>query len=72
MHLDHPLTRRQTTCPFCDRYKEPGLLACWECFKSSGLKRGVKTAEQVLDGFENDLQCDVEYAAYLAKLEASA
>jgi hypothetical protein len=52
---DHPLTRRQTTCPFCYRHKDPYLVACWPCFRSSGLKNGDKDANERLDNFEDFL-----------------
>lgn len=52
---DHPLTRRQTVCPFCAQHKDRGLVACWPCFRSSGLKSCDCTAESMLDAFEDVL-----------------
>lgn len=53
--IDHELTRRQTDCPFCKGFKDQGLVACWPCFRSSGLKYGKESAEAVLDEFEDML-----------------
>lgn len=52
---DHYLTRNQTTCPFCYRHKDLHLVACWPCFRSSGLKYGDETANERLDDFEDFL-----------------
>ena len=54
--LDHPLTREQQTCPFCQGPKDTGLVACWTCFRSSGLKYCDPFAEARLQGFEETLE----------------
>lgn len=56
MSYDYDLTRLQTICPFCGEHKEQGLIACWGCFKSSGIKDGDETAVEVLDAFDDILQ----------------
>ena len=56
--LDHERTRNQTRCPFCPRHKDTGLVACWSCFRSSGLKRGDERAQQTLDAFEAALNVE--------------
>lgn len=50
--LDNPRTRANYTCPFCFGSKDQGLLACWRCFKTSGLRNGNPQAEQTLACFE--------------------
>ena len=56
MTLDNPLTRRQTSGPFCQGHKDTGLVACWTCFRSSGLKFGDPFAEARLRSFEDLLK----------------
>jgi len=53
----HPNLRRSTTCPFCDAYKNTGLIACWPCFGEQGLKFGNPQAEAILDAAEHNLTC---------------
>ena len=52
MTNDNPRTRKQMVCPFCLGRKDVGLVACWPCFKSSGLKDGSTAAEAKLAKFE--------------------
>jgi hypothetical protein len=56
MTLDNPLTRSGFTCPICLGPKDRGLVACWYCFKTSGLKNGEPHAEQVVSDFEAFLE----------------
>jgi hypothetical protein len=49
---DHIRVRNQTFCPFCGEHKDIGLVACWPCFRSSGLKYGDESAEEILSAFE--------------------
>ena len=41
---DHPLVRADHTCPVCERYKDAGLLACWECFNNKAMGNADKEA----------------------------
>ena len=40
--IDHPLVRADHTCPVCERYKDAGLLACWECFNNATMSSADK------------------------------
>jgi hypothetical protein len=53
---DNPLTRRGFTCPLCYGPKDSGLVACWYCFKRSGLKNGEPRAEEAVSNFERFLE----------------
>ena len=52
MTLDNPLTRAGWTCPICLGPKSQGLVACWDCFKTSGLKQMQEDAEKIVSDFE--------------------
>jgi hypothetical protein len=47
--IDHPFVRAHHACPFCARQKDAGLVACWPCFRTSGLKDCDPVAEAHLD-----------------------
>ena len=47
--LDHSFVRAHHACPFCARQKDAGLVACWPCFRTSGLKDCDPVAEAHLD-----------------------
>jgi hypothetical protein len=53
---DYPHIRRDTYCPFCGDHKRAGLLACWPCFQSNGMKYGDTRAENVLRDRERFLR----------------
>jgi hypothetical protein len=43
--LDNPRVRASLVCPLCNGAKASGLVACWPCFRTSGLKEGDSLAE---------------------------
>lgn len=49
---DYPRTRNCPVCPFCGQNKSHGLLACWPCFRSKGVKNCEPKAEAFLATFE--------------------
>ena len=49
---DYPRTRAHATCAFCGRAKGFGLVACWTCFRSRGVKDCDQRAEAHLEAFE--------------------
>lgn len=55
IQLDNPRTRAGWTCPICLGPKNQHLLACWECFRTSGLKDHNLVAEQKVAEFEDFL-----------------
>jgi hypothetical protein len=63
--IDHPLTRAQETCPLCGGHKNIGLVACWPCFRSSGLKNDDEKAKAKLDTFESVMKQQSNVAAQL-------
>lgn len=54
---DNPNVRNHHLCPLCDGPKDVGLVACWPCFRSSGLKYGDAAAERKLTERESQLRC---------------
>ena len=52
MDIDHPRVRKQWTCPICYGSKDLELVACWKCYRTSGLKDCEPDAEAKLDSFE--------------------
>jgi hypothetical protein len=52
---DHPLVRASLICPLCDGAKGAGLVACWPCFRSSGLKECDPGAERIVANRETSL-----------------
>lgn len=53
--IDNPLTRAGWTCPICLGSKDAGLVACWPCFRTSGLKQCDPKAEAKVAEFEDFL-----------------
>jgi hypothetical protein len=53
--LDYPHVRRSTTCPLCLGRKSVGLMACWPCFNSYGLKRANPQKELTIAERERQL-----------------
>lgn len=43
--IDYPRIRRDSTCPFCTRTKDQGLIACWPCFRRENLRQGETAAQ---------------------------
>ena len=54
--FDHPRVRQSGICPLCDGEKERGLVACWPCFRRSGLKYGAPDAERAIAAVECRLE----------------
>jgi hypothetical protein len=52
---DNPRVRRGFTCPICYGPKDQGLVACWYCFRTSGLKQCDPDAEATVAAFEDFL-----------------
>jgi hypothetical protein len=48
MSADNPRVRASLVCPLCNGAKGAGLVACWPCFRSSGLKDGSASAERAV------------------------
>ena len=46
--MDYPRVRADTTCPICYRAKDRGLIACWPCFRNSGLKDGATAPDRMI------------------------
>jgi hypothetical protein len=47
--LDHPNLRRSTTCPFCAKPKERGLVVCWQCYRIGNMRYGGECERVLLD-----------------------
>lgn len=45
MTEDNPRVRASIACPLCGGFKSQGLVACWPCYRSNGLKYGNPEAE---------------------------
>jgi hypothetical protein len=45
MSLDNPRVRASLVCPLCNGAKASGLIACWPCFRTSGLREGDPAAD---------------------------
>ena len=47
--MDHfPCVRFSLICPLCNGAKAAGLIACWPCFRTSGLKDCLPVAERIV------------------------
>jgi hypothetical protein len=55
IEIDNPRVRRGFTCPLCYGPKDAGLVACWHCFRTSGLKQCDPVAEETVSKFEDFL-----------------
>jgi hypothetical protein len=55
MSLDNPRVRASLVCPLCNGAKASGLVACWPCFRTSGLKQGDPAAERAIAERETSL-----------------
>jgi hypothetical protein len=55
MKIDNPRVRAHHLCPLCNGPKDAGLVACWPCFRSSGLKNGRRDAEWRIQDREREL-----------------
>jgi hypothetical protein len=59
---DNPRVRASLVCPLCNGAKDAGLVACWPCFRSSGLKQGDPAAEARVAARERSLAPDDGFA----------
>jgi hypothetical protein len=59
MTPDNPRVRASLICPLCNGAKGAGLVACWPCFRSSGLKQGDPAAERRVAAREAELGDDL-------------
>jgi hypothetical protein len=48
MSADNPRVRASLVCPLCNGAKASGLVACWPCFRTSGLKEGAAAPEALV------------------------
>lgn len=47
--IDHPLVRASQVCPLCGCAKDPGLVACWTCYRIFNMRNGSPYAEQAIE-----------------------
>jgi hypothetical protein len=66
---DHPRVRASLICPLCNSAKASGLIACWPCFRSSGLKDCDPAAERRVATREAQLTpLSLEWVADLVRI----
>lgn len=53
--IDNPHVRDSLVCPLCHANKNPGLIACWPCYRSHGMKYGNPQAERIVAAAEATL-----------------
>lgn len=46
--IDYPNIRRDPSCPFCTRTKTHGLLVCWPCYRTEGLRYGENARQATI------------------------
>ncbi len=56
MKIDNPKTRATTICPICRGHKDYGLVVCWPCYHSHGLKYGNQDCEAIIAKCERELE----------------
>lgn len=49
MKVDNENVRNSTRCPLCEEIKQIGLVTCWPCFRSFGLRYGNVEAEEKIE-----------------------
>lgn len=54
--VDYPEVRGQEVCPLCRKEKDLGLLVCWDCYHSQGLRAGNEAAERGIATFAATLR----------------
>jgi hypothetical protein len=54
--MDYPHVRSSTACPLCRGRKEAGLVACWPCYRTSGLRDGNARTESIIERAEAELR----------------
>lgn len=64
---DHPLVRRDLSCPLCNAYKSGGKVVCWECHIDieSGTPEWAGEVEDRLDAAERQLQINEVLGVWL-------
>ena len=67
--LDYLHVRVSDVCPLCRRYKDQGLIACWPCYHTRGLRYGNNEAEELLKQTESGLCGEVSRRAEEGKPE---
>lgn len=45
---DYPRVRASLTCPLCNGTKDAGLIACWTCYRSHGMRNGLTTSDAAI------------------------
>ena len=60
MTFDNPHVRASHVCPLCDGFKPEGLVTCWDCYRSFGLRYGNDIAELRVSKREAQLRCSAE------------
>lgn len=58
--VDNPHVRADQTCPLCRGHKDIGLLACWPCYRRSGLRIASGESDSVIsrrDAYLGALTC---------------
>lgn len=53
--IDNPHVRNARLCPLCDGDKAQGLVACWPCYNTHGLRYGNAIAESRIAARERHL-----------------
>jgi hypothetical protein len=67
--LDYPHVRASDVCPLCKRHTDRGLVACWPCYHTRGLRYGNEEAESLIEQTEASLCKVVERRTEQFKLE---
>lgn len=67
--LDYPHVRASDVCPLCRNYKDRGLIACWPCYHTRGLRYGNKEAEELLEQAESRLCRAIGRSAEACEIE---
>jgi hypothetical protein len=53
--LDYPNVRSGDVCPLCKKGKDAGLVTCWHCYHSWGLRYGNEEADALIEEAEKNL-----------------
>jgi hypothetical protein len=60
---DYPHVRASEVCPLCYGHKDQGLIACWPCYHTQGLRYGNNEAEELMKQTESRLCGEVSHRA---------
>lgn len=58
--MDHSNVRADCTCPLCHGPKDRGLVACWTCYRTNGLRIASGSADAIFsrrDQYLANLSC---------------